>query len=316
MTASSVIETLCARPCPRWLPMNYSPVKIIHLSDIHIDSAPILGFDPVVRFEMALAHISQHHDDAERIVITGDLTHQGDAESYRRLSVILQNAGLMEHGGLSERLRLLIGNHDDRDEFRAAFPGVECDSSGFVQSAEDTPVGRFIYLDTQLPGTHSGHLTAPRLDWLNRTLAAARKDKADVYLFMHHNPAPVGVLNADAIGLVQWRELSELLSRFPGVVRHIFFGHCHYTLSGSIAGIPFSSPRSTNHPCWPNPGSDEQRVGYGPIEPNYSLCLIETSHIVVHSIDFAREDDILWAGSTLEDRSDEVTDSRVLEAGC
>ena len=268
-------------------------MKLVHLSDIHIDDAPILGHDPVERFEAALAHVAEHHGDAERVVVTGDLTHRGDAASYRRLRALLRSAGLVDADGASERLRLLIGNHDDRGAFREAFPETPCDAHGFVQSVDETAAGRFAYLDTAEPGTHAGHLSPERLAWLAGVLARAREDGAAVHLFMHHNPVPVGVPSSDSIGLVQWRELGELLSGFPGTVRHLYFGHCHHTLAGSVAGIPFSAPRSTCHPCWPDPGGDDPRLGVGPLEPSYAVALLEPSHTVVHAIDFLREADVV-----------------------
>ncbi len=291
-------------------------MKLVHLSDVHIDDAPILGHDPVERFEAVLAHVAEHHGDAERIVVTGDLTHRGDGASYRRLRVMLQNAGLIDEAGTSERLRLLIGNHDDRAEFLEAFPQTPRDAHGFVQYVDDTPAGRLVCLDTALAGTHAGHLSPERLAWLAEALGRARDDAVPTYLFMHHNPVPVGVASSDTIGLVQWRELGELLSGFPGTVRHLFFGHCHFTLAGSVAGIPFSAPRSTCHPCWPDPGSDDPRLGVGPLEPSYAVALLEPSHTVVHSIDFLREPDVRrlelgsdgWVSS--DDERGSVADAR------
>lgn len=60
-------------------------MKLVHISDIHINPEPILGFDPIRNFEACLAHVAEFHADAGRIVITGDLTHHGKAESYERL---------------------------------------------------------------------------------------------------------------------------------------------------------------------------------------------------------------------------------------
>ena len=43
---------------------------------------------------------------------------------------------------------LMLGNHDERDAFCAAFPEAPVEPAGFVQQAFDTPAGCFILLDT------------------------------------------------------------------------------------------------------------------------------------------------------------------------
>ena len=136
----SVLETMCA-------------MKIIHISDIHIHAAPILGFDPIRNFSACLAHVAEFQADADRIVITGDLTHQGRAESYERLKSILNAFPLQGE----RRPRLLVGNHDNRETFAALFGEARRDDNGFVQWVEETDAGLFVYLDTMEPGTHAGH---------------------------------------------------------------------------------------------------------------------------------------------------------------
>ena len=92
-------------------------MKIIHLSDIHIHSEPILEHNPIERFSLALDHIKNNHVDADMLIITGDITHQGDVESYKKFDEIFNKANLPNH--LSPKL--LIGNHDDREIFKNYF---------------------------------------------------------------------------------------------------------------------------------------------------------------------------------------------------
>ena len=63
-------------------------MKIIHLSDIHIHSEPILEHNPIERFGLALDHIKNNHVDADMLIITGDITHQGDVASYKKFDEI------------------------------------------------------------------------------------------------------------------------------------------------------------------------------------------------------------------------------------
>ena len=265
-------------------------MKLVHISDIHINAHPILNADPIENFARCLAHVETNHMDADRVVITGDLTHHGREDSYRTLKRMLDESRLQ--GSLEPRL--LIGNHDDRAVFRSVFDAVPVDGHGFVQWTEETPAGRFIYLDTHQPRTHAGHYCEIRRLWLDAELSRARDDGAPVWLFLHHNPIPVHVANADIIGIVQEAELVSILSAHADIIRHIFFGHCHYTLSGSVAGIPYSAPRSTNHPFWPEFSGDYGVMAYGDLEPNYNVCFLSRRGVVVHTVDFLQEDRLNW----------------------
>jgi 3',5'-cyclic AMP phosphodiesterase CpdA len=265
-------------------------MKLIHISDIHIAPVPILGFEPVANFEACLTHIGAFQSDADRIVITGDLTHRGGAESYQRLKSILDTSPLQG----DRRPRLLIGNHDNRDTFASVFGDARRDDNGFLQWTEETDAGLYIYLDTAEPGTHAGHYCEKRRAWLRNVLEGARVAKQPAWLFMHHNPIAVHIANADAIGLVEEAEFHAILRDYRDTIRHIFFGHCHFTLSGQVLGIPFSAPRSTNHVCWPDFSGIVNRMGYGAFSPNYNVCFLNDAGTVIHSIDFLDEHKVLW----------------------
>jgi len=169
---------------------------------------------------------------------------------------------------------------------------VPKDPSGYVQYTDDTPAGRFIYLDTVKAGAHAGQFCPDRQEWLRAELERVKADGVSAFLFMHHNPCPVGVPSADIIGLIDYPAFVEILRQYRAQVRHIFFGHCHYILSGSVVGIPMSAPRSTNHPCAPDMKKDA--MGYGGMAPSYDVALIEEDHVVVHSMDFTVEDHLQW----------------------
>ncbi|CAN7402263.1 phosphodiesterase [Rhizobium sp. LjRoot254] len=265
-------------------------MKLVHISDIHINPEPILGIDPVANFKACIDHVAEFQPDADRVVITGDLTHHGRRESYELLR------GMLDQSALKNDLapRLLIGNHDDRDTFRAVFPEAAADHNGHVQWYEDVAAGRFVYLDTSEKGTDAGHYGEERRAWLAHVLDLAREDGVPAWIFMHHNPAAVHVANADQIGLVDEAAFQALVSDYRDVVRHIFFGHCHYTLSGMIDGIPFSAPRSTCHTCWPDFSGIANRMGYGDLVPNYNVCMLNERSTVIHSVDFLDQHKVKW----------------------
>lgn len=265
-------------------------MKLVHISDIHINPQPIYGLDPVENFRKCLAYVEAHDSDAHRVVITGDLTHYGQEASYRAL------AGMLEQSTLTGKLapRLMIGNHDHRETFASVFPATIRDAAGFVQWTEETPAGLFVYMDTVDQGRHGGRYCEARMEWLAGVLDSARAQGQRAFLFMHHNPVRVNVANADVIGIINERELHALFRQYQDVIAHLFFGHCHYTLSGAVCGIPYSAPRSTNHTCWPDFSGVINRTGYGELAPNYNVCFIRDESVVVHSIDFLDADKVKW----------------------
>ena len=157
-------------------------MKIIHLSDAHIDPEILHKIDAQQRFQQALAHIKDNHTDADHFMITGDLTHFGNDESYQIFIKILSNAGLPDH----LYPKLILGNHDNRESFKKNFPNTKTDENGFVQYVEKDGDKSFIFLDTNLADTDAGHLCDKRQQWLKDALEKEQKNK--IYIFMHHNP--------------------------------------------------------------------------------------------------------------------------------
>ncbi len=261
-------------------------MKIIHLSDIHINPEILFKIDAQDRFKLALNHIRDNHSNADKLIITGDLTHHGNDESYQIFLEILNETKLPNH----LYPKLIIGNHDNRENFKKNFPNVKTDQNGFVQYVENIEDKAFIFLDTSLSGTDAGHLCEKRQEWLTDTLQKEQQNK--IYLFMHHNPLALGPIKSDAIGLVQKDEFKKILLQFQNSIKHIFFGHQHVTSSGKYLDISFSSPRSTWQPLVPN-FIDSYRLGTASTDPNYNVILIKDDSLIVHSEDFLKTE-VIW----------------------
>lgn len=264
-------------------------MKLIHISDIHINSEPILDGSPIENFELCMAHVEKHHADADMVVITGDLTHHGQRSSYERLKDMISSWAASP--------LLMIGNHDHRETFQELFPEAGKDANGYVQYVIEREEGHFIFLDTVQFGTHAGHFGEDRQAWLKDQLDAASEAQSAAFIFLHHNPIDVGVKSSDSIGLQDGEAFREIIKEYKNCIRHIFFGHCHYILSGSVCNIPMSAPRSTNHPCVPD-FSGSNALGFAPFPPTYNVCLISEDGVVVHSIDFRDDDKVTWMETT------------------
>ena len=58
-------------------------MKILHLSDPHIEPDILHGIDSQLRFKKALEHIKKNHLDSDLFVISGDITHFGGKGAYK-----------------------------------------------------------------------------------------------------------------------------------------------------------------------------------------------------------------------------------------
>lgn len=255
--------------------------KLIVFTDLHMvpPGERLLGLDPSERLRAGVDHVNERHPDAVGVIVTGDLTHRGDPESYLRVRSVLN--------GLSAPYRLMIGNHDRREAFAAAFPEAPRDRNGFVQQAFDLGDHRLILLDTALEGddagrSHAGVLCDRRLGWLDAELASAKG--GPVILFMHHPPLAVGFPGMDRIALRNGEEFHRCLASH-GNVRHIVAGHVHRTVSGSFRGVPFSIFKSPVHQQPMEMSSCDTSLSV--IEPAaYGMLLLTPQGIVVHTEDY------------------------------
>ncbi|MER9330435.1 phosphodiesterase [Mesorhizobium sp. M0488] len=252
-------------------------MKIIQVTDVHLgrQGERHYGADLHQRLASCIAHVNAHHADAALCVFTGDLTETGAPESYADLRSALS--------GLSVPWRLLPGNHDRRAPLVAAFPEIAVDENGFVQSAHETADEVLLFLDGLAEGRIEGELCDRRLAWLEARLGEAAGKP--VYVFMHHPPVQLGLPQLDRLGLGNPGRFLALMRRH-GNVRHIFFGHVHRDISGTVAGIPFSAQRGLHARFELALDRSSEIVEQAP--PSYAVILVDSANerLIVHGCDF------------------------------
>jgi 3',5'-cyclic AMP phosphodiesterase CpdA len=255
--------------------------KFIHLTDTHLacPGLKLYGLDPRARLDAAVADINRHHSDAAFAVVTGDLTHWGQAEAYANFAEAM--------AALNIPYVAMVGNHDRRQACLGALEAAPRDANGFVQGTRQTPLGLFVFLDTLDETSHAGEMCGKRLGWLAETLAAAPADMPFL-VFMHHPPFAVGIDAMDQIALKQNEAFAEVIAPYRTRIRHLFFGHVHRPISGSYGRIPFSTLRGTNHQVWFELDPDaEHLASHEP--PAYGVVLLDRETLVVHAHDFLDE---------------------------
>ena len=260
-------------------------LKIIHITDPHVrpKGQTIYGVDSAGRLAAVVADVNMRHPDADLVAITGDLTHYGEPDAYARVVEILR--------ALRMPCRLMLGNHDKRSEFRAAFPDHPVDEHGFVQSTIDARgrIGRLLFLDTHEPNRIGGHMCSQRLAWLGARLDEARD--RPVVVFQHHPPLPVGPPHFDNICMATPEPFLGMLRGHPGGVRHIFLGHIHLPLSGVFpGGLPFTAGRGCSHQMVLDFAKGDAPWTAG--VANYNVISLGEDELYVHGFDMIEVEQI------------------------
>lgn len=215
--------------------MGETPLLIAQITDIHI------GFDPgnpdehnMRRLKAVLARLASGPNRPDLLLMTGDLTEFGDAESYRLLAEAVADCPFP--------VLPMTGNHDAREPLLAAFPDTPS-HDGFVQYALVLDGLRLVVLDTLEPGRHGGAFCDARAAWLRAELAA-RPDVPTV-IALHHPPFESGIGWLDSDAGEPW--IARLAGALAGhdQVRAIIGGHLHRTIHTSWEGVPLTVCAST-----------------------------------------------------------------------
>ena len=197
---------------------------IIQLTDLHVRPPGIAAYrvcESNMLTERAIRAVARLRPDA--VIVTGDLTDCGLADEYALVATMLRRLGCPVH--------LIPGNHDRREAMLAHLPGVPS-SEGFIQYAVDAGPVRLVMLDTVVPGAGHGSLDGGRLEWLDRTLAAAPDQPT--MIAMHHPPFVCGIVHMDEINLHDAAAFAAVVARHSQV-RRIVCGHHHRPVVAQVA---------------------------------------------------------------------------------
>jgi len=217
------------------------PFLIAQISDLHIKARGALSYrvvDTARHLRECIAHIKSLKQRPDIVVATGDLTDFGRPEEYDLLRELL--------GELDLPLYMIPGNHDERANLRAAFPGHAYlrQQPEFVQYViEDWPL-RIVALDTVIPGMSGGTLCEKRLGWLAQQLRE-RPDRPTLVL-MHHPPFRTLIGHMDDIGLANAPSFKAVLVNHPQV-QAVLCGHLHRPIETVWRGIFMSTSPSPAH---------------------------------------------------------------------
>lgn len=203
---------------------------LIQITDLHVRPrglAAMRACETNVLTERALRAVRDFRPRPDAMVITGDLANNGLVSEYQNLAEMLGRL-------IDIPVYVIPGNHDNRDNFRAALdhlPGVTSDPEFVQYTVEHLPV-RLVMLDTHIPGRTEGELCPRRMAWLDRTLAM-QPDKPTI-IAMHHPSFRCGIGHMDIIILRDPAGFEALVARHRQVQR-IICGHHHRVITTNVA---------------------------------------------------------------------------------
>jgi 3',5'-cyclic AMP phosphodiesterase CpdA len=206
-------------------------VLIAQMTDIHVGFAPDEKPEELnlTRFRATLRRLIAGPNRPDFLVLSGDITDHGDAESFAKTAELLKDCPFP--------VVPLVGNHDSREGLLGAFPQVVPAEGGFLHYVVDAGLDlRIICLDTLEEGRHGGAFCESRASWL-----AARLNEAPntpTLIFMHHPPVVSGIDWMDPAPGEAWiTRLRDVLEGQRQVLA-IHCGHLHRQITTRFAGIP------------------------------------------------------------------------------
>lgn len=193
-------------------------IRLALLSDTHIPedvTESYRGFFPYRNLQRVAPMVAKSAPDG--VVISGDLARlEGKPGDYRNLK------SLLEPVAAKAPIYLGMGNHDNRDNFFAAFTdrdGTEPEVKGKHLVIFQSPDTRFIVLDSLLyTNRTAGLLGKAQRTWLESYLQGV--DNTPIVFFVHHT------LGDGDSALLDVDRLFRIIQPYSQV-KAIIYGHSH-----------------------------------------------------------------------------------------
>ena len=238
-------------------------IRLVQLTDTHIsvdEDELLAGVNTTGTLLDVIADVKRQ-EDADLVLLTGDLAETPSVETYEKLAELLQQVKLPVY--------CLPGNHDDPQLMQRLL------NTGNIGTANFLTCGTWsiILLNTYKAGDHGGYLSTTELSCLEAALE--RSHDKHVLICLHHQPVNIHSVWMDTKALKNSEALFQVLDRHNNV-RGIIWGHIHQEFTTTRNGVLLLGSPSTCIQFLPQ--SDEAVIDTKP--PAYrSLTLTENGSI-------------------------------------
>lgn len=210
-------------------------MKILQISDMHIFKDPhceLLGVNTQKSFEaiIDLIQIEESEEKTDLILLTGDLSQDGSADSYKRIASQLKS--------FEVPIYFIPGNHDHSNVIAEVYPRDHI----LTNRRMVFPHWQLILLDSQKPGEVAGYLEPSELTFMQQCLEDYTDHHAVVVF--HHQPIAVGAYWLDNLGVKNAQEFWNVAEKYKNL-RGVVFGHVHQEFHAIHNGVECIAPPST-----------------------------------------------------------------------
>lgn len=206
---------------------------VAQITDTHLFARAddrLLGLQTIESFQAVLRRLHGLERKPDLLLLTGDLSQDGSAESYSTLQTLLKPLDIPTYW--------VPGNHDEPDVM------AEVLHQAPVSPQKSFHAGgwHFLLLSTCIPGRVHGHIASEELEWLDNELSQSKGEPA--LIAFHHPPFLVGSDWMNDIGLSNADELFAVCDRHPHI-KLVLFGHIHQEFSRRRNGVQYLGTPST-----------------------------------------------------------------------
>lgn len=253
------------------------PIFFAHLTDTHVNvpgKNPLFELDATKKLREMFMELGKLSQKPAFVVISGDLTHDGDVDDYRHLRAVLDE----EKAKLGVPVYVALGNHDSRPFFRESYLQEQPSEESYYYSIIEDGL-RIVVLNTQVPGSHGGRLDEEQLTWLRDVLAAPAPNGT---IIVHHHPVvPTMTPMMDSHLLDNPQDLASAIEGSD--VIGLLSGHIHCNNIGLFQGVTSAAATGVAFGIEPTSNDIMKFVD----NSGYNLVLVKEGQMIVHPMAMA-----------------------------
>ena len=215
------------------LPADMGRVSLAQITDCHIFASAeerLYGVDTRRSFEAVSKAVLDNSGHLDLLLATGDLSHDGSAESYAYLA--------RQFNDMDIATFWLPGNHDETVSLQTNLTANGIDAAKHILVAD----WQIVMLDSTISGEVHGRVSGSQMEFLNNCL----RDYPNRYALvcLHHQALETGSLWIDQIGLQDSNQFRREVAQHVNV-RGVLWGHVHQETHQTIGGIEWMSTPSS-----------------------------------------------------------------------
>jgi len=205
---------------------------IMQLSDTHLCADKNESLQDVATWETltnVLSHSTSKFPHADLYVVTGDLSHDGSARSYRNMKDLFAD--------VEKTFYVIPGNHDDLQKILSVLLSENTRLKRYI----DLGAWRIVFVNSQVQGEEFGFVKSPEIRNIRKKRGS---DGQNILVCMHHPPVALGSHWIDKSRLRNAMELINAIEETAGT-KVLVWGHAHQEYAATRNGLIMLGAPST-----------------------------------------------------------------------